>query len=193
MEPSDLVYIDEYGLLGSNFYWHKYAVHGLTKADITNTGLTNDRVQVSEKIIGELVSIDKELRNRGFRLYIKEGYRSKALYEVAYKRRVEKYGKEATDSILNMEAMPHALGTSVDVALWDLDKNKEVYMRQGEDGLPALFINFYRGKEDEASRRYQELQDYLADIMMCHGFRIGTKLEYFHFDYRPEKEPNYRP
>lgn len=191
MELGDLVYIDEYGLLGSNFYWHKYASHGLTKEDILSVGLVNDRVQVSKKILPVLQNIDTELQKRGWRLYIKEGYRSRALYEIVYKRRVEKYGAEATDSIFNLESMPHAQGLSIDVAIWDPQQNKEVFLRRGEDGLPALFIGFYRNAKDEDSKKYQELQDYLADIMMRHGFRIGTKREYFHFDYRPETLPNY--
>jgi D-alanyl-D-alanine dipeptidase len=190
-EPEDLVYIDDYGLLGSNFYWHKYAAHGLTKEDILVAGLENDRVQVSSKIIDILVQINNELQKDGKSLYIKEGYRSKKLYEIVYDRRVEKYGKEATDSILNLKDMPHAHGDTVDVALWDVATDKEIYMRKGEDGIDALFINFYRGKNDPESDKYQELQDYLANLMMRYGFRIGTRREYFHFDYRPDTEPNY--
>lgn len=190
-EPHDLVYIDEHGLIGSNFYWHKYANHGLSKEDILAAGLRDDRVQVSKEIIEQLAAIDKELQQNGQRLYIKEGYRSRAIYEIVYTRRVEKYGKEETDKLLNMNDMPHAQGTSVDVALWDQKLNKEIYLRRGEDGLLALFIGFYRGKEDEESKQYQRLQDELAARMMRHGFRIGTKREYFHFDYRPDAPLNY--
>lgn len=190
--PKDLVYIDDYGLLGSNFYWHKYATHGLSKEDILDADLTNDRVQVSAQIIDKLVAIDKELQGqKGWRLYIKEGYRSEALYKIVYERRVAKYGKEVTDSILNMNSMPHALGLSVDVALWDPQENKEIYMRRSADGVGALFIGFYRDKLDEESKWCQELQDFIAELMMRHGFRVGTKQEYFHFDYRPGMPPNY--
>lgn len=193
MNPAaDLVYIDDYGLLGSNFYWHKYANHGLSKEDILSAGLENDRVQVQKDMIKQLVLVDTELQKKGWRLYVKEGYRSNELYETVYKRRVEKYGKEETDSLLNLEGRPHALGLSIDAAIWDREENKEVYLRRGEDGLPALFIGFYKGKDDEDSKRYQELQDYLANLMMDHGFRIGTKKEYFHFDYRPDVPPNYK-
>jgi len=87
----DLVYIDEYGLLGSNFYFHKYESKGLTKEDILDAGLTSDRVQVHQDIIEPLISIDQEFQKRGLRLYIKEGYRSEKLYNVVYKRRVEKF------------------------------------------------------------------------------------------------------
>ena len=190
-EPDDLVYIDDFGLLGSNFYWHKYAAHGLTKEDILSAGLECDRVQVSKKILDILVQIDADLQKNSMRLYIKEGYRSQKLYQVIYKRRVEKYGKEETDSLLNLKDMPHAYGDTVDVALWDVATDKEMYLRSGEDGVQALFINFYREKDDSEAKKYQELQDYLANLMMKYGFRIGTRREYFHFDYRPDTEPNY--
>jgi LAS superfamily LD-carboxypeptidase LdcB len=70
-------------------------------------------------MVSELIAIDKELQQRGWRLYIKEGYRSNALYEIVYKRRVEKYGKEETDAILNLEGRPHAQGLSIDAAIWE--------------------------------------------------------------------------
>ena len=189
--PNDLIYIDEHGIFGSNFYWHKYTNHGLSKEDILDAGVTSDRVQVSGTLIPALLAVEKELDERGWRLYIKEGYRSSMLYDIVYKRRVEKYGKEATDSILNLTDKPHALGQSVDVAIWDSKESKEVYLRNGEDGIDALFIGFYRNKDDDKSKQYQELQDYLAHLMMAHGFRMGTKREYFHFDYRPTDPENY--
>lgn len=189
--PTDIVYIDDYNLLGSNFYWHKYATHGLSKEDILNAGLTDDRVQVSSEIIEPLIAIDKELQEKGWRLYIKEGYRSKSLYKIVYERRVAKYGKEITDTILNIETMPHAEGLSVDISIWDVATNKEVYMRKGDDGVPAFFVHFYKDKEDEESKHYQGLQDFMTELMMKHGFRFASKREYFHFDYRPNLPFNY--
>lgn len=186
-----LVYIDDYGFIGSNFYWYKYESKGLTKEDIRAAGLTSDRVQVDKALIEPLQKVEHGLRPLGYRLYIKEGYRSRSLYEVVYKRRVEKFGKAETDSLLNMNDMPHAHGRSVDVALWDIAENKEVYLRSGDDGTGALFIHFYKDKQDARARYYQELQDLLISHMMTQGFRLGTKREYFHFDFRPEMLPNY--
>lgn len=191
MNEQNLVYIDDYGLLGTNFYWHKYEAKGLTKEDILNAGLTSDRVQVHKDIIDELAKIDEEFQTRGYRLYVKEGYRSKALYEIIYQRRVEKFGKEETDTLLNMNDMPHAQGLSVDVALWDETANQEVFMRNGDDGTEALFIDFYKDKDDKQSKRYQELQEWVISIMQRHSFRLGTKNEYFHFDYRPDTPATY--
>ncbi|MDB5266827.1 MAG: hypothetical protein JWN89_642 [Parcubacteria group bacterium] len=180
----DLVYIDQYGLLGSNFYWHHRADKGLSDQDLIEAELTNDRVLVHRDIIDKLISIDKEFQKRGYRLYIKEGYRSKKLYEMIYKRRVEMFGKEETDRLLNMKDMPHSFGKSIDVSLRDITGTEEVPMRNKADGTGALFINFYKGKEDEQSKKYQELQDFVLSVMRAHGFKLGTKNEYFHFDHK---------
>lgn len=184
---NELVYIDDYGLQGTNFYWHKYEAKGLTKQDILDTGLTSDRVQVHKDIIKPLLAVERALTTRGYTLFIKEGYRSKELYEVVYKRRVEKFGQAETDSLLNMQDMPHAKGLSVDVAVWNPQTNQEVYLRNGEDGTEALFVDFYKDQTGEAGKRYQELQEWLIGIMQVNGFRLGTKREYFHFDYRPDE------
>jgi len=189
--PKDLVYIDEYGLLGSNYYWYKYETHGITKGDILQAGLTNERVQVSKSIIDILVSIDQDFQKNGYRLYIKEGHRSEDLYNIVYKRRVAKFGKEVTDTILNIKDMPHSSGLAVDIALWDKETNKEIYLRRKEDGVPAFFVHFYQGREDSESRGYQDLQDYTIGVMMRYGFRLGSKREYFHFNYQLDLPENY--
>jgi D-alanyl-D-alanine dipeptidase len=188
---NEMVYIDEYGLRGSNFYWHKYADKGLSKEDILSVGLTDDRVQVNKKIVKPLLAVQSELQMKGYGLFIKEGYRSKSLYEIVYQRRCEKFGKEETDRLLNMATMPHAQGTSVDVALWDLENDKEIYLRRTEDGIDACFFGFYENKADEQSRRLYDLQKMLAEVMKKHGFVFGSKREYFHFDYRPDEKSNY--
>ncbi len=184
MHPeSPLVSIRDHNLLGSNFYWHKFANHGLTKEDIISAGVVDDQVYVHKDLIPQLLAVDKQLQLRGWRLYVKEGYRSKKLYEIVYERRVAKYGKAETDNLFNMDAMPHASGTSVDVAIWDEKTNQEVFLRRSEDGAPALYIDYYKVKEDPDAKKYQELQEYLIGLMLDHGFQIGTKKEYFHFDY----------
>lgn len=190
--PNDqLVYIDAHGLLGSNFYWRNFEAKGLTKDDITAAGLVSDQVQVYRGIIRHLVVINTILQQQGYKLYIKEGYRSQALYQIIYKRRVEKFGQVETDRILNMDDMPHSNGLSVDISILDAETNKEICLRNGEDGTDALFVDFYKDKDDEGSRHYQTLQEWLIKLMQNQGFRLGTKHEYFHFDYKPDTPRNY--
>lgn len=188
----DFVYIDEYGLLGSNFYWNNRSkIPGVTSEDLIAVGLVDDRVQVHKGIIPVLLEIDTEFQKKEFRLYIKEGYRSKKLYELVYKKRVELFGKEATNRLLNMKDMPHANGKTVDMALWDPKIDKEIYLRDGKDGDDAYFINFYKDKDLGRAKYFQELQDFMINTMQDYGFRLGTKLEYFHFNYDPESSRNY--
>ncbi len=180
----ELTYIDEHGILGSNFYWHKHDAKGISLEEIMAIGLTDGRVQVSKKIIEPLKKVDSILKARGFRLYIKEGYRSKELYELVFKKRSEKFGVEETKRLFNMEGMPHAKGMSVDVALWDLNEDREVFMRNGADGTDALFVDYYKNRNDEKSKEYQDLQEFVITTMLAQGFSLGTKNEYFHFDYK---------
>ena len=151
--------------------------------------MTDDRVRVSQAIMDSLVQIDAELKQKGMRLYIKEGYRSPALYEIVYKRRSEKYGQEITDRLFNVVDKPHAQGKSVDVALWDAEKNQEIFLRRREDGVEALFFGFYKDTSDAESKKYHELQLYLTDLMTRRGFRFGGKGEYFHFNHELYQKP----
>ncbi len=121
----NFVYIDEYGLLGSNFYWNNRGKTGATNEDLAAVGLVDDRVQVHKDIIPILLKIDEVFQQKRFRLYIKEGYRPKTLYELVYEKRVERFGKEATDRLLNMKDMPHANGKTVDTAPWDPKEDRE--------------------------------------------------------------------
>lgn len=188
----DLVYIDEYGLLGTNFYWkHRNRLPNITDEDLEQVGLIDERVLVHKDIIEILQDIDKKFQEKGYRMYIKEGYRSKELYELIYQKRVEMFGKERTDALLNMQAMPHASGKTVDIALWSVEEDKEIFLRNKDDGDGAYFINFYKDRDDAQSKHYQALQDFLINTMEEYGFRLGTKREYFHFDYKPEIEKNY--
>ncbi len=189
---NNLVNIKDFNLNGSNFYFHKYAAHGLSEQDILDVGIISDDVFLDKEVCKLLQKINEELlRELGLTIYIKEGYRSKSLYEMIFKRRVEKYGLEETQKLLNMKDMPHATGLTADICLWSPVSNKEVYMRNGKDGINALFIDFYKNKESEDSKKYHHLQVILITVMQKYGFRLGTKREYFHFDYKPETPENY--
>jgi len=180
---NELVPIKQYDLLGSSFYWNRYSDYGLTREDLVGLGMTDDHVYVSPEIITALLEIDKELQAKGWRLYLKEGYRSKELYELLYERRVKKFGQEMTDKLLNIKDMKHASGLSVDVAIWDEVTNQEIYLRRPGDGPESLIFGFYKNSADPGDKRCQELQEYLIDLMTKHGFQLGKKKEYFHFDY----------
>jgi D-alanyl-D-alanine dipeptidase len=179
----DLVYIDEHNLLGSNYYWQKHADYDVSREEVIAAGLTDNRAQVDQSLIRPLQQIDAVFQKHGYRLYVKEGYRPKAIYELIFPRRVKKFGEETTRRLVNIENMPHATGKTVDVTLWDPKTNQEVFSRSLADGIESMFIGFYKNKTDEASQHYQKLQDLIMTTMLEHGFAIGPKNEYFHFNY----------
>lgn len=187
----NLVYIDIYNLLGSNFYWQNGDRYNITKKEMELVGITNGRVRVHKDIIEILIGINNIFHKKGYCLYVKEGYRPKELYKLIHEKRLQQFGKEQTDRFLNMDDMPHTSGKTVDIAIWDPRENKEVYLRDGKDGFEALFVNFYSKKQDDKSVYYQKLQDYVINTMLGSGFRLGTKREYFHFNYNPNTPPNY--
>jgi len=173
----NLVYIDNYGLLGSNFYWQKGIEIGIPKKILAKAGLTDKRVKVHKNIIKPLKKVNEDLRKRGYRLYITEGYRSKELYELINKEISKRIGKGNKDRILNMKDMFHTSGKAVDVALWK--DGKKVILHEKKDGINGYFFGFYKN----TNNHYHELQEMLIGIMQRNGFRLGEKGEYFHFNY----------
>ena len=190
-ENKDLVYIDEHGIMGGNFYWRRRKQANFSDEQLAEVGLTDERVLVHSDIIEPLKAVDRAFGARGCRLYIAEGYRSKGLYALVNKKMKDKIGEENTGRLLNMVDMPHATGKAVDVALWDPVTDKEIFLRDGSDGIDAYFIDFYKGKDDEKSKGFQELQEFVIKILQDNGFRLGTRREYFHFNYDPQLPRNY--
>lgn len=179
---NDFVYINDYGLLGSEYYWDNRERLNITEEELRAAGV-DGRVQVHKDLIPSLRVADKTFKEKGMRLYIREGYRPHALYELAFMKRKEKFGETDTRRIMNMEDRPHASGRAVDVVPWDEKENKEISARKREDGVPAMFIDFYKKRMDGEGKRYQELQEFMINTMLANGFQTGIKREYFHFNY----------
>lgn len=188
-----MVYVDDVGLLGSNFYWHKLQTYNLTKEQLLAVGLTNGRAKIHRELIEPLRAVDQIFQTElGYRLYVKEGYRSPELYRLVYHKRVEMFGQEATDKLMNIKDMPHADGRAVDVALWDTATDSEIFLRDKKDDPEALISDFYKNNQaNPDSPKYQKLQEFVISTMQDHGFRLGKLREYFHFNYRPAEPRNY--
>lgn len=178
----DLVSIADHGLLGSEYYWDNRERLNITEEELHVVGV-DGRVQVHKDLIGPLQKADKAFQAKGMRIYIREGYRPDALYELAFRKRKDKFGEEDTRRIMNMEDRPHASGRSVDIVPWDPKENKEIPARKREDGVPAMFMDFYKERTDEEGKQYQELQNFMIETMLANGFQIGKRHEYFHFNY----------
>jgi len=182
-----LVPISEFGLLGSSFYWDRHEDYGLTKAELAGVGVAGKEIYVSPEIIPSLTKVDNELQKRGWRLYLREGYRSEGMYKLLYKKRIAKFGQEITDKLLNMKNMPHTSGKAVDVSIWDEHSDSEIRLCKTGDGPESLIRGFYDESDDVEGQRCHELQEYLISLMLKQGFQLGIKNEFFHFNYRPEE------
>lgn len=188
----DLVAINNSGLLGKSYYWENRGTLGITQDTLEHVGVSDDRVYVDRDLIAPLCQADCAFQSRGWRLFLKEGYRPSALYELAYQISLRRSGQATTDRLFNMKDMPHADGRAVDVVLVEATTERQLYMRRKEDEPDAFFVDYYKKNDrDPIGRRYQQLQEYLIGIMQDHGFRLGTKLEYWHFNYRPDEPRNY--
>ena len=155
---------------------------------LKRVGLQNERVLVHKDLIAPLQNAEKILQEKEYRIFITEGYRSKELYELINEKITEKIGEQEKNRILNMKDMPHSTGTSVDIALWH--DGKKLILHDKNDGINGYFIDFYKQGENK-NEQYQKLQEFLIKAMQDNGFRLGTKREYFHFNYDPHSPRNY--
>lgn len=184
-DPKNLVYSDSFGVRGDNYYWHNAERFGITKDELAAEDIVDARVKVDKSLEVPLKAAQAKLKQHGYDIVIKDGYRSPSMYELAHRKRSETMGK--TDQLINLEAMPHASGRVVDLDLVDAKTAEPVPMRNREDGLDACFINYYRDKTDAKSREYQCLQELLVGTMKDLGFVLGSKDEYWHFELPPTK------
>lgn len=191
MNIPELVFLDSYGIKGINFYWDRRKQYGFSEEDLIAVGISNNRVRTHPSIVEPLYNVNQYLQENGLCLFVKEGYRPPALYDLAYERKVAMSGVDVANRLFDMNRRPHATGLSVDVVLWDISLDKEVFLRDGNDGIDAMFVDYYKDARDEKSQRFHNLQATLITAMQEKGFRLGQKLEYWHFDYRPGIEPNY--
>lgn len=177
----NLVYTEDFGIKGINYYWVRNEMYGISRGELLAVGVSDERCQVDLELIPILQKVNSQLKEQGYELLIKDGYRSPKLYALIYKKRVEKFGEEETARILNVIDMPHANGRTVDVTLLDIHSKEEVTMRDKRDGTDAFFVDYYRDKKDPASQQYHRVQTILSRAMRENGFIYGSKMEFWHF------------
>src|SRR3989338_7043395 len=166
----DLIYIDEYDLLGSEYYWDNHARYNISEEEFAEIGMMGNRVLAHRDIIQALKRADSQFQKDGMRLYIKEGYRSPDLYKLIFRKRNEKFGEKDTGRILNFTDQPHATGKAVDIAPWDPIGKKEIPTKKKGDAIESMLIDFYKGKTEEGKKLYQKLQDFIIKIMFSRVF-----------------------
>ncbi|MDO8507228.1 MAG: hypothetical protein Q7S53_01530 [bacterium] len=179
-----LVNLSDFGIKSINYYWERRKNFNLSEAELFEVGITGNEAQVDERLIPKLKEANEIFKKYGYEIIIKDAYRSPELYRLVQKKRYENDGKEITDRTLNAVTMPHATGLAVDINLIKLSDGEEVEMWDKADWPEGIFVDYYRDRKDTKSQEYQGLQDLLVDNMLGLGFRIGSKKEFHHFEYK---------
>ena len=190
IQERNLVRLDQHGLDGSNYYWVNRKRLGYSDEELIAVGMSSPYVLVDRGIIQPLNDVNLSLKSSGRSLFIKEGYRSPALYRLAYERYAQKHGKARADRLFNLSDMPHATGLSVDVVVLDASE-QPIYYRDGDDDPEGCFVDFYKSRTDDKGKAFHQHQVELITLMQENGFRLGKKREYWHFDYLPYTALNY--
>ncbi len=179
-----LVNIKDFGLKGENYYWKRKELYRITELELAEIGVNSGDMYVDESIIQPLLNANSQLNKSGYYLFVADGYRSNQMYELVYKKRVKATHLNADPGAINLIDKPHSKGTVVDIALYDLETNKEIYLRDKQDDPEAYYVDFYSNKTDEKSKEFCRLQQLLKSVMYSNGFVYGVKNEYWHFDYK---------
>jgi len=183
MDPQ-FVNVGNYGIKGFSYYWTRRKRLNITEDELRTAGVHDGHAYVRKEIVRPLRLANKTLKLFGYKMVVKDGLRPPAAYELAQRKLYASRGQELTDATLNMEKMPHASGLVVDIGLIDLATGKEVWLRKGaDDKLGAWRIGYYAGKDDAESVEFQRLQTILIGAMISAGFVLGSKGEFWHFEY----------
>jgi len=181
---NNFVKSSDYGIKGVNYYWTRRDRYNISEAELREAGVTDGEAYIHRDLVKPLQEANRRFRELGYEIQIDEGYRPPELYRLVVKKRNELEGKDVTASLFNSVAMPHKSGMVVDICLLDLRTGQKLWMRDGKDDPAGFFVGFYRGKDDEQSRTYQARQDMMIGVMEAAGFKLGSKNEYWHFEYR---------
>lgn len=82
-----LVKTTDIGIDGHNYHVVEAKLFNITPQELEKIGATQSEALVAERLLKLLQKADQQLRKHGYRLFVKDGYRSKKLYELAAKNR----------------------------------------------------------------------------------------------------------
>lgn len=163
----------------------------LSLKELHSVGIKSNTALVDKRLIPKLKAANKIFNKHKFELIVKDGYRSPEQYKLVQQKRYQLDSKVNTDKTLNLDLMIHSTGLCVDINLIDLKNNREVKMWDKKDWPDGVFVNFYRHGKDTESQKFQQLQDLLVNTMLSLEFTLGTKNEFWHFEYlslKPSKK-----
>lgn len=198
--------IKKHWIKWENYYFKNAKNIWINESEFDNL-LISKEVFVSNEIIKNIIKINQELNIHWLELLIKEWFRSKQTYEIAYKLRVKKWWKENTNKLLNMKEMPHSTWKSIDCSLIDLTFWEEIKLHLKEDWVDWFHKNFYKDLflNHQKNSTNQKLNNWLDELnknnidikkiweiikyreilekVMIKNWFKNKEHEYFHFDY----------
>ncbi|MEI7478395.1 MAG: M15 family metallopeptidase [bacterium] len=147
--------------------------------------------KVNKQVAIQLQKVNNDLQQHGYKLYVKDAYRSQALYDLVYQKRIELHGQENVDKIFKPIRAIHSKGNAVDVSMIDIKTGKEVLFRndiningekKSHEEIIASFYTFaYENSQDPQEQGYNTMRTILRNAMNKYGF-VGLVHEYWHFE-----------
>jgi prolyl-tRNA synthetase len=187
----DLVSLKDYDIDSINFYFEKSDTYNITKDELAAIWVTDNVCKVNKQVGTQLKKVNNELQKQGYKLYVKDAYRSQALYDLVYKKRIALHGKENVDKIFKPIRAIHATGNAVDVSMIDMKTWQEVAFRndfdsagnkKSHDEIISSFKTFaYENSNNINEKQFHIMRTILRRAMNKYGF-IGLLHEYRHFE-----------
>ena len=134
------------------------------------------KAYLQKPVAEELISINKEVKSRGYGLLVFDGYRpwsvTKIFWDEVDPEKRQFVANPTTGSI-------HNRGCAVDLTLYELASGKEVKMPCEYDTFSEKAYPSYTGGTKEERKQ----RDFLIKVMEQHNFKVHPK-EWWHFDHK---------
>jgi D-alanyl-D-alanine dipeptidase len=168
LSEEPLVRLTDFGIVNSSYESENYTIIDAQKLLGEDLHL-DQHVFVRRSVAVSLVKIDLKLRNNGFFLFVRSGWRHPKVQNLAYFLEAAKNGIDSANYlyatpkhiISNPDATyPHSTGGVIDVEIWNVETNSRLPM--GEKGVPIhawdLEILFSSDKKHQALKRKLNLK-----------------------------------
>jgi D-alanyl-D-alanine dipeptidase len=140
-----LVDIEQFGLIGQDYYYNLVRRKAIADPEIRRTALeaTTPSIWLRESVARDLKLVDTALEPLGLRVYVLSGYRSPTLQRIIRELATVEQGSAFTERMLaNPEIhLPHATGAAFDLELWDANAgsllNTKIPEKFGRDYLES--------------------------------------------------------
>lgn len=155
---------------------------GLVEMDLCRVGHEDDNLWVHPDVFVALERVREDIMDHGYDIVIHDAWRSVALCKLLLEK--HRQANLGTLELMSQKSFPHATGLAVDAILFCPQTEKEIWLRDHpKHGNASTKYGFYANAKDPDGQRYDRLQKLLVRTFHNHGFRLGAKQEYWHFEH----------